>query len=324
MLKQSLLAAVAGIAFIHGAGAQAAPAYPVRPITIIVPATAGGTSDFSARVVGQKLAERLGQPVLVDNRPGAGNTIGAAAVARAEPDGYTLLLIDTTIAISPALGQKLPYDTGHAFTHIGLIASAPYVLIANAKSPFKTVADIVEYSKANPGKLSYASGGVGTGPHLAGALLETSAGLQMVHVPYKGAAPAMSDLMGGQVDLMFAGIPTALAQIKAGTITAIATTDGNARSPVLPNVPKVSESGYPDYSVPAWFGLSGPANMPPEVVAKLSLALNDLLKTQDAKDKLLSQGATASPTTPQAFDTFFHQEMARWAKIVAESHIQAN
>jgi tripartite-type tricarboxylate transporter receptor subunit TctC len=295
--------------------------YPSKPITLIVPASPGGTSDFSGRVIGEMLSKELGQPVLVDNRPGAGNTIGAALVAKAAPDGYTLLLIDTTLTISPSLAAHLPYDTGTAFTHIGLVATAPYALIVKAGSPYKSVKELVAYGRAHPGKLTYASGGTGTGPHLAGALLGSSAGLNMVHVPYKGAAPALTDLLGGQVDLMFAGIPTALAQAKAGTVLPLAITDAGGRSPALPSVPTVAEAGFPNYSVLAWFGVSGPKGMNPAVVAKLNAAINKIVEMPDVKQKLLLQGAISAPTSPQAFDKLFHADMARWAKVVADNHI---
>jgi tripartite-type tricarboxylate transporter receptor subunit TctC len=308
--------AVLCAAFATGASAQG---FPTKPIRIVVPFPAGGTTDVLARAAAQKLTETLGQPAVVDNRPGAGGNIGAELVAKSAPDGYTLLMGTVgTHAINPGLYPKLPYDHVKDFAPVILVAGVPNVLVVNPSLPVNSVQELVAYAKANPGKLNFASSGNGTSIHLSAELFKLMAGVQMTHVPYKGSAPALQDLVGGQVQLMFDNMPSSLALIKAGKLKALAVTS-KERAPALPDVPTIAESGLPGYDASSWFGLLAPAGTPPPAIARLNGEIAKWLATPEAREKLLAQGANAAGGTPEDFARFIAAETAKWQKVVKES-----
>jgi tripartite-type tricarboxylate transporter receptor subunit TctC len=293
--------------------------YPGKPIRIVVPFPPGGTTDILARAVGQQLAQAWGQQVIVDNRPGAGGNIGSELVAKSAPDGYTLLMGTVgTHAINPSLYAKMPYDHVKDFTPVILVAGVPNVLVVHPSVPANTVAELIAYGKANPGKLNFASSGSGTSIHLAGELFKVQTGLQMTHVPYKGSAPAIQDLLGGQVQLMFDNLPSALPQIKAGKLRALGVTSAT-RAAALPDVPTIAESGLPGFEASSWFGLLAPAGTPADVVARLDAEVAKWLASPEAKEKLLAQGAIAGGGTPEDFAKHIAAETAKWAKVVKES-----
>jgi tripartite-type tricarboxylate transporter receptor subunit TctC len=320
MNRRDVLAALAAAAALSCApGALAQGAYPSKPIRLVVPFPAGGTTDILARAAAQRLTEAFGQQVIVDNRPGAGGNIGSELVAKAPNDGYTLLMGTVgTHAINASLYAKMPYDHVKDFVPVVLVAGVPNVLVVHPSVPANTVQELIAYGKANPGKLNFASSGSGTSIHLAGELFKVSTGLQMQHVPYKGSAPALTDLMGGQVQLMFDNLPSALPHIKAGKLRALAVTSA-ARAPALPDVPTVAESGLPGFEATSWFGILAPAGTPPEVVAKLNGELARWIATPEAKEKMLAQGANAAGGTPEDFANHIAAETAKWAKVVKAS-----
>ncbi|MEO8347027.1 MAG: tripartite tricarboxylate transporter substrate binding protein [Betaproteobacteria bacterium] len=296
-----------------------AQAYPSKPIRIVVPFPAGGTTDVLARAVAQKLNESLGQPAVVDNRPGAGGNIGAELVAKSAPDGYTLLMGTVgTHAINPSLYPRMPYDHVRDFAPVILVAGVPNVLVINPGLPVNSVQELIAYAKANPGKLNFASSGNGTSIHLSGELFRTMAGVQMTHVPYKGSAPALQDLVGGQVQLMFDNLPSSLALIKAGKLKALAVTS-LARAAALPDVPTLAESGLPGFEASSWFGLLAPAGTPPAAIATLNADVAKWLASPDARERLLAQGAIAAGGTPEDFARHIAAETAKWQKVVKES-----
>jgi tripartite-type tricarboxylate transporter receptor subunit TctC len=296
-----------------------AQAYPNHVIRLVVPFPAGGTTDILARAAAQKLTESLGQPVVVDNRPGAGGNIGADLVAKSTPDGYTLLMGTVgTHAINPSLYAKMPYDHVKDFVPVVLVAGVPNVLVVNPSLPVNSVADLIKLAKSKPGAINFASSGSGTSIHLSGELFKTMAGVDMTHVPYKGSAPALSDLIGGQVQLMFDNLPSALPQIKAGKLRAIAVTSLN-RAPVLPDVPTIAESGLPGFEASSWFGVLAPAGTPAPVVAKLNAEVNKWLQSPEAREQLLAQGAVAAGGTPEQFAAHIRAETEKWAKVVKAS-----
>jgi tripartite-type tricarboxylate transporter receptor subunit TctC len=294
--------------------------YPSRPIRIVVPFPAGGTTDILARAVAVKLTETTGQPAVVDNRPGAGGNIGAELVAKSAPDGYTFLMGTVgTHAINPSLYAKMPYDHVKDFAPVILVAGVPNVLVINPSLPVNSVQELIAYIKANPGKVNFASSGSGTSIHLSGELFKTMTGTQITHVPYKGSAPALQDLVGGQVQIMFDNLPSSLALIKGGKLKALAVTSLE-RSSALPDVPTVAESGLPGFEASSWFGLLAPAGTPKEAIAKINGEVAKWLATPEAKEKLASQGAiAASGLTPDDFAKHIATETTKWNKVVKES-----
>jgi tripartite-type tricarboxylate transporter receptor subunit TctC len=299
--------------------AVAQPAYPAKPVRIVVPFPAGGTTDILARAAAQKLSETWGQQAIVDNRPGAGGNIGAELVAKSAPDGYTLLMGTVgTHAINASLYPKMAYDHVKDFVPVILVAGVPNVLVVHPSLPVNSVQELIAYAKANPGKLNFASSGSGTSIHLSGELFKVMTGVQMTHVPYKGSAPALTDLMGGQVQLMFDNLPSSLAFIKAGKLRALAVTSAQ-RSPALPDVPTVAESGVPGFEASSWFGLLAPAGTPRNVVMKINADTAKWLSSPDAKEKLAAQGAAAAGGTPEDFAKHIQAETAKWARVVKES-----
>lgn len=300
-------------------GAASAQAYPDKPIRMVVPFPAGGTTDILARAVAQKLSESLGQQMIVDNKPGAGGNIGAQEVARAAPDGYTLVMGTVgTHAINPSLYKKMPYDHVKDFAPVSLVASVPNLLVVHPSVPVNSVKELIAYVKANPGKLNFASSGNGTSIHLSGELFKTMTGVQMTHVPYKGSAPAVTDLLGGQVQLMFDNMPSALPHAKGGKLKPLAVTAAK-RFPGTPDIPTIAEAGVPGYEASSWFGVLAPAGTPKEIVNKLSTEIAKALKTPEMTKRLEEQGAQAVGSTPEEFAAHIKAETAKWAKVVKES-----
>jgi tripartite-type tricarboxylate transporter receptor subunit TctC len=301
------------------AHAQAVPAYPTKSIRLVVPFPAGGATDILARAVAQKLTDAWGQAVVVDNRPGAAGNIGSELVARSAPDGYTLEMGTVgTHAINPSLYAKMPYDHVKDFAPVILVAGVPNVLVVNPAVPANSVQELIAYAKANPGKLNFASSGSGTSIHLSGELFKVMAGVQMTHVPYKGSAPALQDLLGGQVQLMFDNLPPSLPQIKGGKLRALGVTSA-ARSPALPEVPTIAESGLPGFEASSWFGILAPAGTPPTIIAKVNGEIAKWLATPEAKEKLIGIGANAAGGSPEDFARHIQMETAKWAKVVKDS-----
>jgi tripartite-type tricarboxylate transporter receptor subunit TctC len=311
--------AVAILAIVAAASATAQGAYPSKPVRLVVPFPAGGTTDILARAVAQQLSDSWGQQVIVDNRPGAGGNIGAELVAKAVPDGYTLLMGTVgTHAINASLYSKMPYDHVKDFAPVILVAGVPNVLVVNPALPVGTVQELIAYGKANPGKLNFASSGNGTSIHLSGELFRTMTGVQMTHVPYKGSAPALTDLVGGQVQLMFDNLPSSLQFIKAGKLRALAVTSA-ARSAALPDTPTLAESGLPGFEASSWFGILAPAGTPNDIVTKINAAVAGWLASAEAKEKLAAQGAIAAGGAPDAFVRHIGDETSKWAKVVKAS-----
>ena len=293
--------------------------YPSRPILMIVPQTAGGTNDIVGRVVSQKLSEVLGSPGAVENRPGAGGNIGTQFAAKSGKDGYTLLMtISSSQAINPALYKNPGFDPVKDFKPIALIGSVPNVLLANPDFPAKSVKELIAMAKAKPGQYPYASAGNGTLNHLLGEMLNSMAGIDLQHVPYKGVAPALNDVLGGQLPLVFASLPSSLAHIKSGKLKPLAVSSAR-RSPALPDVPALSEV-VPGYTGTLWIGLFAPAGVPADVQAKLQDAMTKTLAAKDLRDKLELQGVEmAAPTSPEQFATLLNEDIVRWAQIVKTS-----
>ncbi len=304
-------------------GAQAEN-YPSKPIRMIVPFSVGGTTDILARIIGQELTKAWGQQVIIDNRPGAGGNIGADLVAKSAPDGYTLVMGTVgTHAINASLYKKMPYDTVKDFAPITLVAAVPNVLVVHPAVPAKSVKELIEYAKANPGKLSFASSGNGTSVHLSGELFKAMAGVSMTHIPYKGSAPAIIDLMGGQVQLMFDNMPTALPHVKAGRLRALAVTSAK-RSPAMPDLPTIAEAGVAGYEASSWFGVLAPAGTPSAIVTKLNGEIVRILGLPEIKERLLSQGAEPVGNSPEQFAAHITAEMAKWGNVVKASGAQVD
>ena len=296
-----------------------AQAFPAKAITIVVPFSAGGTTDILARVIGQYMSSDLGQPVIIDNRAGAGGNIGTQLVARAAPDGYTILMGTVgTHAINQSLYPKLPFDPIKDFAPLTRVALVPNLLVANPTQPFKTVKELMAYTKANPGKVTFGSSGNGTSMHVSGELFKQMAGVDIQHVAYKGSAPAVNDLLGNHIAIMFDNMPSAIGHVKAGKLRPLAVTTAK-RSPALPDVPTIAEAGVPGYEATSWFGLLAPAKTPAPVVAKLNAAILKALADPDVKKKLQEQGAEPLGETPAQFAAFIDSETVKWGKIVKQS-----
>ena len=299
--------------------ASAQAAYPSRPIRLIVPFPAGGGTDLIAREVANKVATSNGWSIVIDNKPGSGGNLGVDAAAKAVPDGYTLVLGQTSnLAINPTLYPKLPYNPEKDLTPVVTVASAPLALVVAADSPYKTLADVVAAAKAKPEALNYASSGSGTVAHLATELFQKTANVRFTHVPYKGAAQGSTDLIGGQIQMYMSSIPTLIGHIKSGKMRPIVVTS-QKRTADLPNVPTVDESGFKGFEAATWFGVVGPAGLPKDVVAKLNAAFNKAIEDPEVKRKLAAQGADVRGSTPEAFSAYIRSETVRWGKVVKES-----
>jgi tripartite-type tricarboxylate transporter receptor subunit TctC len=301
-----------------------ADAYPSKQVRIVVPFAAGGATDIIGRFVADRLSREWSQGVIVENRAGANGAIGAEAVAKSPADGYTLLTVTAgTHAINKSLYRSLPYDPVRDFTHVALVASAPNVVVVHPGVPAKNIPELIDYMKKNPGKVNYGSAGSGSTLHLAGEMFKTMAGVDIVHVPYKGGSAATVDLLGGRLQLMFDSISPAVPNIQAGKIRALAVT-GDKRTSILPDLPTVAESGVPGYSATAWFGIVGPANMPAEVTRKLNAAINRILTSEEGREQMRKLGAEAVVATPEAFRSHVEAEVAKWAKVVEASGAKAD
>ncbi|WP_137916926.1 tripartite tricarboxylate transporter substrate binding protein [Hydrogenophaga sp. 2FB] len=304
--------------------AASAQAYPSKPITMIVPFSAGGTTDILARIVGQALTEELGQSVIIDNRAGAGGNIGAQAAARAPADGYTLFMGTVgTHAINQSLYKKIPFDPVKDFTPLSRVANVPNLLVAHPSQPFKTVREMIAYAKANPGRINFGSSGSGSSIHLSGELFKSMAKVDMVHVPYKGSAPAVSDLLGNQIAIMFDNMPSAIQHVRSGKLRPIAVTTAK-RSPELPDVPTIAEAGVPGYEATSWFGLFTVAGTPAPIVAQLNKALLKVLNQAEVKQKIAGQGGEVVAESSEQFAAFIKAESAKWGKVVKESGASAD
>jgi len=320
-MKRRELLQVGG-ALVVPAWAQAQDKFPSKAITWICPYAAGGNADSRSRQVAKAMTTVLGQPIIIDNKAGAGGNIGTEAIARGKPDGYTLGMGNfAPLAVNQALFKKLNFDPQNDLTPICLIERGPLILMVRNDSPFKTVKDIVAAAKAAPGKLSYASGGIGGSHHLSGALFEHSAGVDMIHAPYKSGSAGATDLMGGQVNMMFEQMYTAMPAIKAGRLRALAITSKN-RSPLAPDIPTMGEQGFPAVEVMNWQGLIGPKGMSPELIKQLNAACNTALQDPEVKDKILSQGNELGGGTPEQFAALIKSEAPRWAKVVRDAKIE--
>ena len=300
-----------------------AQTWPAKPLRLIVAFPPGGTNDIVARSVAQRLSERLGQTMLVENRPGANGALGADIAAKSAPDGYTLFVAAVNHVVLPALYAKMPYDIERDFTPVVLLATVPIVVVVNPAVAANSIGDLISLARAKPGALNYASSGNGAGTHLAGELFKMQAGVSMTHVPYKGSGPAITDLIGGQVQLMFADLPSASPQIKAGKLRVLAV--GSPRpSPLVPNLPTVSASGLPGYEAYTWVGIMAPAGTSKDIVARLNTEAVAALERQDLKDALAAQGAEAAPGTPEQFGAHVKSELAKWAGVVKTAGIRAD
>ena len=297
--------------------------YPARPIRMIVPFSPGGATDVPARIVAQRLSEALGQQVIIDNRPGAGSALGAEVVARANPDGYTLLLTATTHVISASLYKKLPYDAIRDFAPVILIGSGPNVLAIHPSLPAKSVRELIGLAKAQPGKIDYASSGNGSAQHLFGALFMSMADVRMMHIPYKGSAPATTDLISGQVSVGFPGIALVLPHARSGRLRALAVTSAK-RSKAMPDVPAIDEVGVPGYAATLWSGLLAPKGVPAEIIQKLYDEIAKLLKQADVENAFLATGTDVTIIGPEPFGHFLKSEYDKWEKVIKAVDAQVN
>jgi tripartite-type tricarboxylate transporter receptor subunit TctC len=306
------------------AGASWAQAYPTKPIRFIAPFAAGGALDTLTRTIAARMQESWGQPVVVENRTGAGGNIGADLVAKAAPDGYTLVMgTIATHAINVSLYEKMPYDAVKDFAPVTIAASINNSLSVHPSVPAKNVAELIAYAKASPGRLTFGSAGSGTSQHLAGELFKTMAGVDMVHIPYKGGAPAMVDLLAGQISMTFGDIPTALPHIRAGKLRSLAVT-GAKRSPLLPDVPTIAEQGLAGFDVTAWFGVFTTAGTPRPVVNQLNAEIVRILSLPEVRDKLIGIGMEPVTNSPDEFAAYVQSEIAKWARVVKASGAKAN
>jgi tripartite-type tricarboxylate transporter receptor subunit TctC len=305
------------------AGAAFAQAWPAKPVRFIVPYPPGGTSDILARTIAEKLGAALGQPVVVENKPGANGNLGADYVAKAAPDGYTFLLADIgAIAISPSVYPSLPFDPVKNFTPVTMVAYSPHILVVHPSVPAKSVAELVALAKSKPGKLNYAASSTGSAPHLAGVEFAQRAKIDWNYIPYKGGAQAVTDVVGGQADLLFNGMLATYPNVKGGKLRILAVSSAN-RLPSIPDVPTVAESGFPGFETGSWQGILAPPGTPPEIVAKLGGEVQKILATPEMKEKLSAQGADVRVTTGPELAGFISKERDRWAKVVKEAGIKA-
>jgi tripartite-type tricarboxylate transporter receptor subunit TctC len=318
-----LLACVAAALTPSGtASAQAVGVYPNKPIRFIVGFPPGGATEFIARLVGQKLTQSMGQQVIVDNRPGAAGNLGIELAARAAPDGYTLLLVAPNITISPSLYKKLAYDPVRDFAPVARVAAVPMVIVTPGNLPAPTLKDFIALAKAKPGALNYASSGVGTSLHLAAELFKLQAGVNLVHVAYKGSSLAMNDVISGQVHTLFIGIPAPAPHIKTGRLRGLAVI-APQRSATLPDVPTAAEAGMPNLEVTTWYGIFAPAGTPRAIVTKLNGEINQAMQAADVKEKLAAQSTDAIVGTPEAFGAYVKNEIAKWSDVVRRAGIRA-
>jgi tripartite-type tricarboxylate transporter receptor subunit TctC len=315
---------IAAAALLPLAAAQLAKAddFPSRPIHIVVAFPAGGPTDFVGRVVAEKMKDALGQSVIIDNKPGANGTLGGEFVAKSDPDGYTLFLTTAgAVTVSPHIMADIHYDSLRDFAPVALVTKVTEVMVVTPKLGIKTVNELVALAKAKPGTIPFASTGIGSPPHLVQELLDASAGVQFLHVPYRGAAPALTDLLGGQIQVLAADVPVLIAQIRADSLVPIGAA-ADKRDAILPNVPTLAEQGYPNTEASNWYGLLAPAKTPAAVIAKLNDAVNSALNDAPIRDKLVQAGATPVGGTPASFGTFMKAEYEKWGRVVKERNIK--
>ncbi|MBY4895873.1 tripartite tricarboxylate transporter substrate binding protein [Cupriavidus sp. AU9028] len=320
-----LAAAIIPFAIAAAAPRAALAAYPDKPIRMVVPFAPGGGTDLIARAMGTTMGDDLGQPVVIDNKPGGGTIIGTDMVAKSAPDGYTLVMATIAHATNPSLHKKLPFDTEKAFAPVMLVGRSPNVLVVKPDSPIRTVQDLVAAAKAKPGKMSYASMGAGTSAHLAGELFKNLAGVDMIHIPYRGAGPALTDLLGGQVDVMFATAASVAPHLEAGRLRAVAvTTAQRSQAPALSKVPTVAESGVPGYVADSWYGLFVPAGTPPAAIARLNAAARKAVQSEAFRQRAQQEGLAISAGTPEELGRYVKGESERWSKVIKQANITAD
>jgi tripartite-type tricarboxylate transporter receptor subunit TctC len=300
---------------------SALAAYPDKPIRIIVPFAPGGGVDIMARLIGDFMSKDFGRAVIVENRPGAGTIVGTMAAASSAPDGYTLMLASTPFAINPSINAKLPYDSFKAFTPVALIARSFDIVVVNPKLPFMSIQDVIAYARANPGKLNFGSPGIGSSPHLAGEIFKSMAHVDITHVPYKGSAPALTDLLGGQIQMIFSTVPAAASYVRSGQLRALAVTSAQ-RSAAYPDLPTVAEAGVTGYLVEGWYGLYAPTGTAPDVVNLLNASVAKAIGAGVFKAIETNDGLMFVPGTPEAFGRFVLEDAARWQNAVKDANIQ--
>ena len=327
MNKKMIISLVSGVAVCLSSafmvGAVHAQSWPTKPIKFIVPYPPGGGTDVIARIVQEPLAKELGQQVIIDNRGGAGGSIGSALAAQSPSDGYTVLFTLSSHTINPSFYPRLPFDTEKDFSPVVTIASLPQILVANPNFPAKTVKEVIEMAKAKPGSISYASVGNGSPGHLAGAMMATDAGVDMVHIPYRGGGPAITDVIAGQVPLLWVSIPAAAQFVKSGKVKALAVSTVK-RSAVFPDVPTMAESGFKDFEVDSWYAMFVPASTPKPIVERLNKAALKVLAQPEVKEKLLSQGAEAVGDSPSQLGAVVKKEIAKWKQVVKAANIKVD
>lgn len=315
------MVALACAGVVAGQGHAAGPVYPSKPIRIIVGFPPSGSADIFARLIGKKLTDAWDQPIVVDNRPGAGSTIGSQIVADATPDGYTLMVVSASFSTSAGLYRHLKYDPIKSFVPITLIASTPNLLLANPSVPANSARELISMAKASPGKFTMGSAGTGSITHLSGVLFTSMAGIKVLHVPYRGGGPALSALVGGQIQLTFLSVPASQGQVKAGRVKALAVTSAK-RSPVLPDVPTIAESGVPGYAATNWYGMLAPAGTPKAIVTKLNKQVVAALHDSQTSRMIANRGAQAQGSTPEAFGRYLRSEIAKWSKVIKEAGVK--
>jgi tripartite-type tricarboxylate transporter receptor subunit TctC len=313
----------ASLVFPAAVWAQGAESYPSKPIRFILPFPPGGGTDILGRLLAERLGTQLGQPVVVENRGGAGGNLGAEAAARSAPDGYTIVLVAPSLAISPSLYKKLAYDPIKDFAPVSLVATVPNVMVTNPSVPARTLADFIAIAKRKPGGMNFGSGGNGTSNHLAGELFNIVAGVRLVHVPYKGVNLAMNDVMSGEVHLVVIGIPAAAPHIKAGKLRALAVIDSK-RATALPDVPTVAEAGLPDFEVTTWYGVLAPAGTPRPIVARLNAEIVKAMKSPEMNARLAAMATEPVTSTPEGFSDLIRREIVKWRKVVRAAGLKAD
>jgi tripartite-type tricarboxylate transporter receptor subunit TctC len=322
MVRKLFIAATAALALAGTLAALAQDNYPTRPVRVVIAFPPGGPTDFVGRLVTDKMSAALGQRVYIENKPGAAGAVGADSIAKADPDGYSLFLTTSgAITIVPHIQASVPYDPLRDFAPVALVTKVTEMLVVTPKLGIKTVKELIALAKEKPGAVSFASTGVGSPPHLAQELLDVSADVKFLHVPYRGAAPALTDLLGGQVQVLAADLPVLIAQIQAGTLIPIGAA-ADKRDALLPDVPTLAEQGYPNTEASNWYALLAPAKTPPAVIAKLNKAVNDALNDPEVHDKLVKAGATPVGGTPESLGAFMKSEYEKWGKVVAERGIK--